>query len=38
MITSYSFNKDVDNLTMITSYSLEKEIYVDNLNISNYDY
>ena len=42
MITSYSFDKDVDNLkktlTMITSYSFDKEVYVDNLNISDYDY
>ena len=40
MITSYSFDKDVDNLisTMITSYSFDKEVYVDNLKISNYDY
>ena len=30
MITSYSFDKDVDNL--------KKSNYVDNLKISNYDY
>ena len=48
MITSYSFDKDVDNqkisnydnqqILVNTSYSLEKEVYVDNLDISNYDY